>query len=322
MLSRQEKFSGSIAKSALLKPLMNAHVSGLEDQLHRITIVTQLSSNPNIRKHLASRGANKLLVRSLRDGLLAEPDSDHTSLVKVWESVICKCCSGIAELAMDPHVEVDLISRGAVTPLMNAACLDHEPSVAAATRAIANLCISSDGKAAVLEESGASLLVSLLSCAHPAVVAGAAAAIANLALNPEAEAELLEVGAVEGLARNASSNNPAVQFHTARGFVVLTTKAQNRDLVIDAVGMGPFIALCQTPDLRVKKMGAKALANLGVHVEMQYEDLDQDLSLIHISEPTRLLSISYAVFCLKKKKYITKHHPKAMKTIKINKYNT
>ena len=26
----------------------------------------------------------------------------------------------------------------------------------------------------------------------------------------------------------------------------------------------------------------------------------EDLSLIHISEPTRLLSISYAVFCLKK----------------------
>eukprot|EP00658_Telonema_sp_P-2_P071826 TRINITY_DN61033_c0_g2_i2.p1 TRINITY_DN61033_c0_g2~~TRINITY_DN61033_c0_g2_i2.p1 ORF type:complete len:146 (+),score=33.03 TRINITY_DN61033_c0_g2_i2:151-588(+) len=30
------------------------------------------------------------------------------------------------------------------------------------------------------------------------------------------------------------------------------------------------------------------------------------LSLIHISEPTRLLSISYAVFCLKKKKKTTK----------------
>ena len=29
---------------------------------------------------------------------------------------------------------------------------------------------------------------------------------------------------------------------------------------------------------------------------------DLRLSLIHISEPTRLLSISYAVFCLKKKK--------------------
>eukprot|EP00658_Telonema_sp_P-2_P034683 TRINITY_DN25309_c0_g3_i1.p1 TRINITY_DN25309_c0_g3~~TRINITY_DN25309_c0_g3_i1.p1 ORF type:complete len:197 (-),score=73.43 TRINITY_DN25309_c0_g3_i1:50-640(-) len=32
------------------------------------------------------------------------------------------------------------------------------------------------------------------------------------------------------------------------------------------------------------------------------------LSLIHISEPTRLLSISYAVFCLKKKKKKTQLH--------------
>ena len=31
-------------------------------------------------------------------------------------------------------------------------------------------------------------------------------------------------------------------------------------------------------------------------------EADKKLSLIHISEPTRLLSISYAVFCLKKKK--------------------
>ena len=29
---------------------------------------------------------------------------------------------------------------------------------------------------------------------------------------------------------------------------------------------------------------------------------DMDLSLIHISEPTRRTPISYAVFCLKKKK--------------------
>eukprot|EP00658_Telonema_sp_P-2_P005934 TRINITY_DN12238_c0_g1_i5.p1 TRINITY_DN12238_c0_g1~~TRINITY_DN12238_c0_g1_i5.p1 ORF type:complete len:139 (-),score=49.55 TRINITY_DN12238_c0_g1_i5:10-426(-) len=32
-----------------------------------------------------------------------------------------------------------------------------------------------------------------------------------------------------------------------------------------------------------------------------------ELSLIHISEPTRLLSISYAVFCLKKKKKIKQY---------------
>eukprot|EP00658_Telonema_sp_P-2_P042383 TRINITY_DN30416_c0_g1_i1.p1 TRINITY_DN30416_c0_g1~~TRINITY_DN30416_c0_g1_i1.p1 ORF type:complete len:107 (-),score=31.19 TRINITY_DN30416_c0_g1_i1:66-386(-) len=37
------------------------------------------------------------------------------------------------------------------------------------------------------------------------------------------------------------------------------------------------------------------------HLEIDWA-LDRQLSLIHISEPTRLLSISYAVFCLKKKK--------------------
>src|SRR5678816_1026412 len=37
-------------------------------------------------------------------------------------------------------------------------------------------------------------------------------------------------------------------------------------------------------------------------VELGKDFTKQSLSLIHISEPTRLLSISYAVFCLKKKK--------------------
>src|SRR5450756_2688862 len=35
---------------------------------------------------------------------------------------------------------------------------------------------------------------------------------------------------------------------------------------------------------------------------LEIVDIDHDLSLIHISEPTRLGMISYAVFCLKKKK--------------------
>src|SRR5678816_4688411 len=38
------------------------------------------------------------------------------------------------------------------------------------------------------------------------------------------------------------------------------------------------------------------------NVEIRRVGEPTTLSLIHISEPTRLLSISYAVFCLKKKK--------------------
>src|SRR5674536_16778 len=43
------------------------------------------------------------------------------------------------------------------------------------------------------------------------------------------------------------------------------------------------------------------------------------LSLIHISEPTRLLSISYAVFCLKKKNTKKPKQHKTLKKIKKNK---
>ena len=38
------------------------------------------------------------------------------------------------------------------------------------------------------------------------------------------------------------------------------------------------------------------------HADMAFESVEHILSLIHISEPTRLRCISYAVFCLKKKK--------------------
>eukprot|EP00658_Telonema_sp_P-2_P032272 TRINITY_DN2393_c0_g1_i1.p1 TRINITY_DN2393_c0_g1~~TRINITY_DN2393_c0_g1_i1.p1 ORF type:complete len:118 (+),score=23.20 TRINITY_DN2393_c0_g1_i1:313-666(+) len=42
--------------------------------------------------------------------------------------------------------------------------------------------------------------------------------------------------------------------------------------------------------------------SLSLPVSKAHNGEEPLLSLIHISEPTRLLSISYAVFCLKKKK--------------------
>src|SRR5665254_24392 len=45
----------------------------------------------------------------------------------------------------------------------------------------------------------------------------------------------------------------------------------------------------------------------------------EGLSLIHISEPTRLLSISYAVFCLKKKKNAQEQKKKKKKKNKTTK---
>src|SRR5678815_2277861 len=56
---------------------------------------------------------------------------------------------------------------------------------------------------------------------------------------------------------------------------------------------GPFEGARVTLDLAGRVLVATGAVSSGQ---------GHELSLIHISEPTRLLSISYAVFCLKKKK--------------------
>src|SRR5678816_3932909 len=59
----------------------------------------------------------------------------------------------------------------------------------------------------------------------------------------------------------------------------------------------PFL-LNQTPSVVINSDAGNGVGYTGIRIR----GTDASLSLIHISEPTRLLSISYAVFCLKKKK--------------------
>ena len=55
---------------------------------------------------------------------------------------------------------------------------------------------------------------------------------------------------------------------------------------------------------RAMEIAVKWMYSVDADLSMPY----QDLSLIHISEPTRQAEISYAVFCLKKKKINNKDH--------------
>src|SRR5678815_6158301 len=57
----------------------------------------------------------------------------------------------------------------------------------------------------------------------------------------------------------------------------------------------PAVALLYGAEHAVLQLGGDAARGIGFRPQQE-----QLLSLIHISEPTRLLSISYAVFCLKK----------------------
>eukprot|EP00658_Telonema_sp_P-2_P070172 TRINITY_DN59771_c0_g1_i2.p1 TRINITY_DN59771_c0_g1~~TRINITY_DN59771_c0_g1_i2.p1 ORF type:complete len:715 (-),score=195.85 TRINITY_DN59771_c0_g1_i2:26-2170(-) len=58
----------------------------------------------------------------------------------------------------------------------------------------------------------------------------------------------------------------------------------------------------QVQTMYIQKAYAKLAGSYQFLLTSDWSEHNKNLSLIHISEPTRLLSISYAVFCLKKKK--------------------
>src|SRR5678816_4652422 len=66
-----------------------------------------------------------------------------------------------------------------------------------------------------------------------------------------------------------------------------------------------FGRVCKRRGLKVNvdKSKVMVVSEDNPQCEVMLDGEQLELSLIHISEPTRLLSISYAVFCLKKKIY-------------------
>eukprot|EP00658_Telonema_sp_P-2_P062626 TRINITY_DN51309_c0_g1_i1.p1 TRINITY_DN51309_c0_g1~~TRINITY_DN51309_c0_g1_i1.p1 ORF type:complete len:114 (+),score=30.67 TRINITY_DN51309_c0_g1_i1:138-479(+) len=64
------------------------------------------------------------------------------------------------------------------------------------------------------------------------------------------------------------------------------------------------------PERRTLLSSSERLGRDGIYRDaaVGWGEAQRRLSLIHISEPTRLLSISYAVFCLKKKKKLYISH--------------
>ena len=81
-------------------------------------------------------------------------------------------------------------------------------------------------------------------------------------------------------------------------FLLVDSKVWRKPGIISVEKLGNVFQIQIDEDIMKKNVTAVAFSN-----QDEMPELPPDtLSLIHISEPTRLLSISYAVFCLKKKK--------------------
>ena len=90
----------------------------------------------------------------------------------------------------------------------------------------------------------------------------------------------------------------------------LNVAAGNYIITISSIGKAPIVKeFTLKPSVKEVDLGTmisseanNVLKGVEVVAQKPLVKVDVDLSLIHISEPTRLGMISYAVFCLKKKK--------------------
>eukprot|EP00658_Telonema_sp_P-2_P061308 TRINITY_DN5001_c0_g1_i2.p1 TRINITY_DN5001_c0_g1~~TRINITY_DN5001_c0_g1_i2.p1 ORF type:complete len:155 (+),score=54.26 TRINITY_DN5001_c0_g1_i2:173-637(+) len=88
-------------------------------------------------------------------------------------------------------------------------------------------------------------------------------------------------------------------------YIAPTSGKPIRGLIQDHVASAVYLTLKDTfftPDAFIQLVYTGLQPYLGSITSGTSDLAALILSLIHISEPTRLLSISYAVFCLKKKK--------------------
>ena len=107
-----------------------------------------------------------------------------------------------------------------------------------------------------------------------------------------AYAEVARQGSVGGAAETLGVTDAAVSMH------IRSLRKEFGDELFHRTGSG----LAFTPG--GLRLASRAVEMLGLQDRTRHEvtAAATSLSLIHISEPTRLRRISYAVFCLKKKK--------------------
>src|SRR5678815_3668178 len=103
---------------------------------------------------------------------------------------------------------------------------------------------------------------------------------------------------------NASNALTLGEMRQLAALDALAFSEDDYDTLIESKTASLFAAACEVGSLCGAQRYRSALTRFGQRLGMAFQVADDllDLSLIHISEPTRLLSISYAVFCLKKKK--------------------
>src|SRR5678816_458389 len=127
----------------------------------------------------------------------------------------------------------------------------------------------------------------------PTTVNTAAVPTANFGDNVNALDEILQEGHIQNYNVAVSSGNDAARYRISMGYLDQEGIIQKTDFKKFSTAITANFKMLES-----KKLGLDI--NVLTTQTQEHVAPISNLSLIHISEPTRLLSISYAVFCLKK----------------------
>eukprot|EP00658_Telonema_sp_P-2_P020140 TRINITY_DN17941_c0_g1_i5.p1 TRINITY_DN17941_c0_g1~~TRINITY_DN17941_c0_g1_i5.p1 ORF type:complete len:629 (+),score=99.95 TRINITY_DN17941_c0_g1_i5:203-2089(+) len=324
---------GSEAEPSVVQQMITCIQQPLnvEVTIAALNALNQIASHGQVFKNALSSLGVLQLVSSHHS---LNPSPSHLRSVTVHKSRLYLAMGVVCDTTRGLALELGLVS----STIMFMCDFPHEPELQQAGCALlANLACGSDlGKQQVVDEGGIELVVQAMHhhARHALLQRFSCMVLSNIHTVNSAT-RMLEAGVVESTrkAMQHFESNHELWEASAKLLYRMVSRAQLRaEEMLQAqrenaamTQHDPYPSPSSSPDQQCQLIipsDQTRQAQLDSDImEVSGTWIPRALSLIHISEPTRLLSISYAVFCLKKKKTHTTYHSRIIVTKLTKRYD-
>ncbi|XP_050304367.1 armadillo repeat-containing protein gudu [Anthonomus grandis grandis] len=228
----------------------------LKCKLGALSVLTELSQNPDIRKCIANLGGINLLVKNLTEPardlqiLVAETIYNVAQVKKARKHI--RQCNGIAKLVDF----LDCSETNLNTPKEKLSELDMEAvdMCAAAARALWSVSRSKKNIQVMMKSGAVPLLAKLLRSVHMAVVIPTIGTIAQCANDPSYQLAIQTEGMIRDIVKHLSAEEyPELRRFCAETIFKCSEKSTTRDMVRQSGGLDPLVNIAKDPKTKNDK---------------------------------------------------------------------
>ncbi|XP_046686881.1 LOW QUALITY PROTEIN: armadillo repeat-containing protein gudu-like [Homalodisca vitripennis] len=220
-----------------------------------LSVLSEISSNLDIRKHITDLGAVPLLVNLLSDpardlqGLAAFTISNVAKIRKARK--IVRKCSGLPKLVDLLDVKPSLL----LTPISQLEQDDRKriDVVHGSAKAIWSLSQSNKNKEAMRRTGCIKLLARLLQSVHEEIVVFTVGTIQQCASQSKYQLAIQAEGMIGDMVRYLSSPNIELKKHCASAIFKCAEDSVTRDMVRQHGGLDPLVAIIKDEDVHLNK---------------------------------------------------------------------